>query len=94
MRDDRNSRLFLLGRFVATQGAMAATTDEERQTFLTRHQIGSWEQTPHESRQENMLALFHDLRILTHHVTSLGETIWIITEADRSYTTLLTPNEY
>jgi hypothetical protein len=39
------------------------------------------------------LALFHGLRILTVHTASGGK-VWIITEADRSVTTLLTPEEY
>lgn len=93
MRDDRNSRLFPLGQVVATPGAVAATTDEERTTFLYRHQIGSWEETCREDRMENTLALFHGLRILTVHSASGGK-VWIITEADRSVTTILTPEEY
>jgi hypothetical protein len=93
MKNDSNSRLFPLSQIVATPGALAATTDAERATFLYRHQIGSWEETCREDRMENTLALFHGLRILTVHTASGGK-IWIITEADRSVTTLLTPDEY
>lgn len=93
MMDDRNSRLFPLGQIVATPAALAVTTDEERRTFLHRHQIGSWEETSQEDRMENMLSLFHGLRILSVHNASKGK-VWIITEADRSVTTILTPEEY
>ncbi|NBB81135.1 MAG: hypothetical protein GVY36_17130 [Verrucomicrobia bacterium] len=93
MRDDRYSRLFFLGQIVATPGALAATTREEREVFLYRHQIGSWEETCREDRMENTLALFHQMRILTVHTASGGK-IWVITEADRSVTTILTPEEY
>ena len=62
MRDDRHSRLFPLGQVVATPGALAVTTHEERVTFLYRHQIGSWEETCREDRLENTLALFHQMQ--------------------------------
>ena len=94
MMDDRNTRLFLLGRVVATPTALEVTTEEERHTFLLRHQIGSWEETQPEDRQSNMLAIFQDLRILTVHSTQSGHKVWIITEADRSATTMLLPEEY
>ncbi len=93
MRDDRNSRLFPLGQVVATPGAIAATTHEERETFLYRHQIGSWEETCHEDRLQNTLALFHNLRVFSAHNAAKGK-IWIITEADRSVTTILLPEDY
>lgn len=93
MMDDRNSRLFPLGQVVATPAAITVTTDEDRRTFLYRHQIGSWEETSQEDRMENMLGLFHNLRIFTVHQAAKGE-IWIITEADRSITTILTPEDY
>lgn len=95
MRDDMNTRLFPVGQIVATQGALDATTDQERSTFLIRHQIGSWEETSREDRLQNMIALFNGLRIMSVHTAqSTGHTIWVITEADRSITTLLLPDEY
>jgi len=93
MRDDLDSRLFPLGQVVATPAALGATTDEERRTFLFRHQIGSWEETCREDRLANTLALYYGTRIFSVHHASGGE-IWIITEADRSITTILTPEEY
>jgi len=95
MKDDRYSRLFPLGSVVATQGALDATSVLERNTLLFRHQVGSWEETTREDRMQNMLGLFYDMRIMAVHTAhSSGSTIWIITEADRSVTTILTPDEY
>lgn len=95
MKDDMNSRSFPLGKIVATQGALDATTEEERRTILLRHQIGSWEETPREDRMQNMIGLFNGLRIMSVHTAhSSGHTIWVITEADRSVTSLLLPEEY
>ena len=95
MKDDGyESRLFLLGRVVATQGVMEATTDYERNLFLHRHQIGDWSATPQVGRTENTIAILKNFRVVSQHKTWRGETIWIITEADRSITTLLLPEEY
>ena len=95
MRDDTNSSLFPLGQIVVTPGALEATTDEERRTFLHRHQIGSWEETCEEGRMANNIGLFDNLRIFTEHVArSSGHVIWIITEDDRSVTTVLLPDDY
>lgn len=95
MRDDNYSRLFPLGKIVATQGALDATTEEECKTIILRHQIGSWEETPKEDRMQNMVALFNGLRIMSVHTAqSSKQVVWIITEADRSATTLLLPEEY
>jgi hypothetical protein len=49
---------------------------------------------PEEDKQENEFAVEHGFRILSAYTTSAGETLWIITEADRSSTTLLLPSEY
>lgn len=95
MRDDTKSRLFPIGQIVCTVGVLEATTEEERRTILLRHQIGSWEETPREDRMQNMIGLFNRLRIMSVHTAhSSGHTIWVITEADRSVTTLLLPEEY
>lgn len=94
MHDDRDQRLFTLGKVVATQGALAATTHEERQTFLFRHQTGDWAEMDQEQRAQNWLAYLNDLRIVSTHKTLDGKKVWIITEADRSVTTILLPEEY
>jgi hypothetical protein len=62
--------------------------------FLDRHVNGDWGDVPEEDKQENAFSVEHGFRILSAYTTSAGETIWIITEADRSYTTILLPSEY
>jgi hypothetical protein len=87
---------FLLGRVVATPGALRALEQAEQlpAEFLDRHVNGDWGDVPEEDKQENEFSVEHGLRILSAYTTSVGETIWIITEADRSYTTILLPREY
>jgi hypothetical protein len=62
--------------------------------FLDRHVNGDWGEVPEEDKQENEFSVQHGFRILSAYTTSAGEKIWIITEADRSATTMLLPNEY
>jgi hypothetical protein len=87
---------FQLGRVVATPGALRALEKAEQlpAEFLDRHVNGDWGEVPEEDKQENELSVEHGFRILSAYTTSAGEKIWIITEADRSYTTLLLPSEY
>lgn len=87
---------FPLGRVVATPGALRALERAEQlpAEFLDRHVNGDWGEVPEEDKQENEFSVEHGFRILSAYTTSAGETIWIITEADRSYTTILLPSEY
>jgi len=88
--------LFALGRVVATPGALDALQNANQQAreFLSRHSHGDWGDLTDEDWQENNFSVTRSLRLLSaYHLTS-GETIWIITEADRSVTTLLFPSEY
>ena len=87
---------FPLGRVVATPGALRALEQAGQlpTEFLDRHVNGDWGDVPEEDKQENEFSVAHGLRILSAYTTSGGEKIWIITEADRSYTTLLLPREY
>lgn len=91
-KDDGFSRLFMLGKIVVTTDALSRTTEQERSTFLIRHQIGDWTECSREDRNSNWIALFHGLRILSVHQSERGP-IWILTEGDRSTTTILTPEE-
>jgi hypothetical protein len=88
---------FPLGRIVATRGALRAL-EEAGQTpaeFLDRHVEGDWgDALDDEDKQENDFLVEHGLRILSAYTTRSGEKIWIITEADRSLTTILLPHEY
>ena len=88
--------LFSLGRVVATQGALAAleAAGELPYGYLARHVHGDWGEIPDEDRQENELSLREGFRILSAYRTRLGTRLWVITEADRSSTCLLLPEEY
>jgi hypothetical protein len=87
---------FELGRVVATPGALRALerTEQLPAEFLDRHVNGDWGEVPDEDKQENELSVEHGFRIVSAYTTSAGEKIWVITEADRSYTTILLPSEY
>jgi hypothetical protein len=62
--------------------------------FLTRHVNREWGELSDEDRKENDYSLEHGFRLLSAYKTNTGEGLWIITEADRSVTTLLLPQEY
>ena len=87
---------FPLGQIVATPGALAALekSSEEPGTFLTRHACGDWGDLSEEDREGNEFSLAHGLRLLSTYTLKNGDKLWIISEADRSSTTLLLPNEY
>lgn len=88
---------FPLGQVVATPGVIAsaaASGDSLFFAYLARHQSGDWRDLGAEDRYENEYALAHDLRILSAYKLSNGTRIWIISEADRSSTCILLPDEY
>jgi hypothetical protein len=88
--------LFPLGKVVATPGALAALepANQTPSEFLRRHLSGDWGALDAHDIAENEYSLAHGFRLLSSYRTTAGETIWIITEADRSVTTLLLPEEY
>ena len=88
--------LFTLGRLVATPGALELLTRAEQTPleFLTRHSRGDWGQCCSEDAKENDFSVKAGFRILSVYSTRTGEKLWIVTEADRSVTSLLTPSEY
>ena len=85
-----------LGRVVATPGALRALEKAEQHPaeFLDRHVSGDWGEVPDADKQENERSVEQGFRILSAYTTSAGDTIWILTEADRSATTILLPEEY
>jgi hypothetical protein len=87
---------FPLGQVVATPGALAALqeTCESPGSFLGRHVGGNWGELDEHDQQENELLVEHGFRLLSAYTLSSGTRLWIITEADRSSTTLLLPSEY
>ncbi len=87
---------FSLGRTVATPGALEALEQSGQRpfTFLARHVSGDWGEVPKEDAAENELSIEQGFRILSAYTLTNGERIWVITEADRSVTTILLPAEY
>ena len=85
---------FALGRVVATPGALAAISNEEIQAALSRHHYGDWGDLCEEDRAENERSLRDGFRLLSVYRTTAGVKFYIITEADRSATTVLLPEEY
>jgi hypothetical protein len=87
--------LLPLGRVVATPGALNLLTDAEEDAFeyLARHATGDWGELCAFDRRQNERALREGARVLSAYPVR-GERIWIITEADRSVTTILLPEEY
>jgi hypothetical protein len=88
--------LFPLGRIVATPGALAALERAKQPAacFVSRHAIGDWGELEPRDAAENEYGRAHGLRLLSSYTTVAGEKLWIITEADRSATTVLLPEEY
>jgi hypothetical protein len=92
---------FCLGQVVATPGALEALGKARQSAaeFLQRHARGDWGEVCDDDRQANDQALIDGSRLLSAYRTSLGEKIWIITEAvddagKRAATTILLPSEY
>ena len=88
--------LIPLGRVVATPGALSAleTTGENPAEFLHRHERGDWGELDPEDLRANDRALRDETRILSAYRLVDKTRIWIITEADRSSTCILLPEEY
>jgi hypothetical protein len=84
------------GQVVATPGALAAleASGESLFDYLARHLSGDWGDVDAEDAQENELSLKNDLRLLSAYTLKNGTKIWVITEADRSSTCVLLPEEY
>ena len=86
--------VFRLGRIVATPNALESITHEDILTGIKRHQAGDWGDVSGEDRAANDRALSEGSRILSAYDATNGTRFWIITEADRSVTTVLLPEDY
>jgi hypothetical protein len=87
-------KLFPLGRTVITQGAQTAISTSDIGYALHRHMTGDWGEVTDNDRKSNDYAVNREERLVSNYVSSDGTKFWIITEADRSYTTVLLPDEY
>jgi hypothetical protein len=85
---------FSLGAVVQTQGVVYEFTPEEILSSLVRHANGDWGDLDEEDKQENELALEQNERLLSAYKFEDGSTMYVITEWDRSATTVQLPDEY
>ena len=87
---------FPLGQLVATPGALDALerTGQSPLEFLSRHASGDWGEVCEADKKENDFSVRNGFRLLSAYRLRDGTKIWIITEADRSATTILLPEEY
>ncbi len=88
--------LFRLGQIVGTQGVLQAHVEAQKppDELVNRHQTGDWGDLCDEDKQENELSVENGFRIFSAYRLNTGVKIWIITEWDRSVTTILLPDEY
>jgi hypothetical protein len=84
-----------LGKVAATPGAIKLLSEagEDAFCYLARHATGDWGELCAFDRRQNEIALREGYRIFSSYNIPTGR-VWIITEADRSVTTILLPEEY
>ena len=88
------SEVFSLGRIVITSDALERLDPQDTQTALRRHAGGDWGDVPREDVDQNNAALKDGERLLSAYCDRNGVKFWIITERDRSATTILLPEDY
>ncbi len=95
-QNEKPTQLFPLGETVMTIGAKETLAESNQlpNEFLAKHQNGDWGDVCENDWRENDLSVKEGFGILSAYKTIKGDKIWIITEADRSSTTILLPNEY
>lgn len=85
---------FPIGRLLATPGVLEAVSAPDISLALQRHLLCDWGDICQEDKHHNDRALIDGERLLSAYHTPEGVKFWIITEADRSATTVLLPEEY
>jgi hypothetical protein len=85
--------VFRLGRIVVTPNAFESLTQADILTGIQRHQAGDWGNLTEDNRSANDRALAEGGRILSAYQATNGTRFWIITESDRSITTILLPED-
>ena len=94
MERDKERPSFDLGRIVITTNAMYQLDNDAVVEGLRRHAVGDWGDLCEEDREANNRALYEGTRLLSAYKSKAGLKYWIITEADRSATTILLPEDY
>ena len=85
---------FRLGKIVSTPNALAQLSQDDILAGIQRHQAGDWGEMDEHDRQENESSLQNGFRLLSVYRSAAGVKFWLITEADRSVTTILMPEDY
>jgi hypothetical protein len=87
--------LFATGTLVATPGALEALgrVSQSPGELVTKHVRGEWGDLGADDQEQNRTALRDGGRILSSYKTRLGDVVWVITEADRSSTCILLPED-
>ena len=83
-----------LGQTVATPAALEAVSQSEMLAALRRHAAGDWGEVDADDWAANDAAVTDGTRLLSSYRTATGTKFWVITEADRSVTTVLLPEDY
>jgi hypothetical protein len=100
MTDNHSDRVraetskFPLGRVVAAPFALALIERSEMLAALSRHEHGDWGLVDEPDKQANERAFLEGTRLLSVYESQSGIRFWIITEADRSLTCVLLPEDY
>lgn len=92
----QSANRFRLGQVLLTPGALEALSEAGQMPheFLSRHSRLEQGELTAEDHKENLYSVDKRLRIFSAFKTSQGVKLWVITEADRSATTILLPSEY
>lgn len=91
---DSMSQKFSFGRTVITRSAQDVLTEDDVREALRRHAAGDWGELGHEDRQANELALKDGSRLFSRYRSTSGRLFYVVTESDRSATTVLLPEDY
>lgn len=86
--------LFPLGQCVVASTAQAVLLPSLVRELLQRHAQGDWGELDHEDREQNQRALRKGLRLFSRYTDGQGRAVYVITEADRSSTTVLLAEDY
>jgi hypothetical protein len=89
-----NDGLFPLGRMVVTANARGILSDADIHNSLALHHSGNWGKVSFNDYRANNKAVKNGTRIISAYVSNNGDKFWVITEADRSCTTVLMPDDY
>ena len=89
-----SEKRFSMGRILGTPNVLRTVWIDEIRDALYRHSNGDWGDVSQADWRSNDYAVRHGERILSAYITKEGQKFWIITEADRSATTILLPEDY